>query len=270
MKRLAVISLLLTAVVYGNATCQDVIKFKEDSAGTKITEISVSNMRYGDGIRRGTTSLTITAQRENGDILSISTERCELRSLSDDKGRRLDEEAKQDAFGTAIAWFAQGISQDGKSAAAKVQIFSLPSIDAADLGATGKLLLIIGKTKAVSKETGVKITEDTKIKAGDTTLAIETIEKPEDKSTTSLTLQYEDVPRRIIDIEFYDENGTKITKLSSESSIVAIQPDGKGSAKMTYKLQGDISEADIKITFWQETEDIPLLFDSSAGLGMAK
>ena len=270
MKRIAVLIALFAGVVSAKAISQTVIKFKTDSAGAKLTEINVSNMRYGDGLRRGTTSISITVQRENGDILSVSTERCELKSLSDDKGVRIDEEAKQGAMGTAIAWFALGVNGDGKSAAAKVQVYALPAVDATNLNAAGKVMLIVGKSKAASNETGVEITEGVKVKAGNTSLLIEKVEKSEDKTITSITFQYEDVPRRIIDIEFLDEKGARIEKTSSESSIIAIQPDGKGSAKLTYKLAGDIAKADMKIVYWEQTEDIPMSFDSTAGLGLTK
>lgn len=259
-------SILFSCCVAG----QDVIRFKEASEGVKITEITVTNTRYGDGIRRGTTALSITINREDADILSVATDRCELKSLIDNNGARLDEESKQDAMGTAIAWYALGVSRDGKSAGVKAQVTSLPSVGASSLKASGKIMLITGKTRATVKDAGLDISEGTKIKAGDTVVSIENVEKPEDNKTTSITLQYDDIPNRIIDIEFFDGKGAKIEKISEDYSVIAIKPDGKGSTKIIYNLNGDISKADVRVTFWEETAETSVTLDCMAGLGLTK
>ena len=261
----------LLSILFSSFTAgQDIIRFKEAPEGVKITEIAVTNNRYGDGIRRGTTSLSITINRADADILSVATERCELKSIIDNNGARLDEESKQDAMGTAIAWYALGVSRDGRSAGVKAQVTSLPSVGATSLKATGKIMLITGKSRATVKDAGLDISEGTKIKAGDIIISIENVEKSEDNKTTAITLQYDDIPNRIIDVEFFDEKGTKIEKISAEYSVIAIKPDGKGSAKILYNLNGNVSKADVRITFWEETAETPVSFDCKTGLGLTK
>jgi hypothetical protein len=270
MRKALFIVFISMLIVAAKAECQQLIKIKSSAENGKVTGICISNNRYGDGIRRGMTAVDITIQNEDGNILTIAADRCDLKSMKDDKGGKLDEEAKQDAFGTAIAWYVLGISANGKSAAARAQVFALPTIGATKLSAAGKLAYTVGRKKALSKAEKFEFINGGKVKVGDTTLVLQSIEKSEDKKTTSITFQYEDLPRRIIDIEFLDDKGDIIEKTAYELSIIAVQPDGKGSAKITCKLNGDISKADLRITYWQETEDITTSFDSTVGLGLTK